>query len=223
MPEASTDLVLPSTDASLINGSAADEGDLIQVQPRRTVASLIAEVIARSRSPQTKRAYAGDLDDFLTWWLGKVDQPYQTRSVRANSDEMTADAILAAHLDSTLQALQLVTEGQIQQYLDHLEGWQQPGAPPAHASATLNRRLTPLCLPVGFVLVGPLLTVCHSVRSFWVGAGSLGARPRRFPATRRRPRRPAVAPAGAACRGCSRLPVPAVGLDAVRMAPVFGV
>ena len=146
MPEASTDLVLPSTDASLITGSAADEGELIQVQPRRTVASLITEVIARGRSPQTKRAYAGDLDDFLTWWLHQVGQPYQTRSVRADPDEMTDDALVAAHLDSTLQALQLVTERDIQQYLTHLEGTRGPDDQPLHAPTTLNRRLTPLRL-----------------------------------------------------------------------------
>ncbi len=126
-----------------------DDRRLTIVQPRRTVASLIAEVIARGRSPQTKRAYAADLDDFLTWWLGQVGQPYRSRSVRADPTAMLSDDILAAHLDSTLQALQLVTEGQIQQYLDHLEDRQHPGDPPAHAPATLNRRLTPLRLLFG--------------------------------------------------------------------------
>lgn len=141
-----TDLAVPSTDASLLRGRDADDGVLIRVQPHRTVASLIAEVIARGRSPQTKRAYAGDLDDFLTWWLHQVGQPYQSRSVRADPDEMTVDAALAAHLDSTLQALQLVTERDIQQYLHHLEGDVGVDAGPLHAPTTLNRRLTPLRL-----------------------------------------------------------------------------
>lgn len=126
-----------------------DDGRLVVLQPRRTVATLIAEVIARGRSPQTKRAYAADLDDFLTWWLGQVGQPYRSRSVRADPAAMLGDDLLAAHLDSTLQALQLVTEGQIQQYLDHLEGQRHPSDPPAHAPATLNRRLTPLRLLFG--------------------------------------------------------------------------
>lgn len=112
----------------------------------RTVASLIAEVIARGRSPQTKRAYAGDLDDFLTWWLGQLGQHYCSRSVRADPNAMLTDTGLAAHLDSMLQALQLVTEGNIQQYLAHLEGTLSPNDPPLHAPTTLNRRLTPLRL-----------------------------------------------------------------------------
>lgn len=122
------------------------DGAVVVLQPRRTVATLIAEVIARGRSPQTKRAYAGDLDDFLTWWLHQVGQPYQSRSVRADPDAMTTDAALAAHLDSTLQALQLVTERDIQQYLHHLEGTPGPNDQPLHAPATLYRRLTPLRL-----------------------------------------------------------------------------
>jgi site-specific recombinase XerD len=112
----------------------------------RTVASLIAEVIARGWSPQTKRADAGDLDDFLTWWLHRVGHPYRSHSVRADPDAMTADGRVAAHLDSTLQALQLVTERDIQQYLHHLEGTVGPNDQPLHAPATLNRRLTPLRL-----------------------------------------------------------------------------
>ncbi len=142
----STGLVSVSADDTLINGRDVTGSTLIRVQPQRTVASLIAEVIARGRSPQTKRAYAGDLDDFLTWWLHRVGQPYQTRSVRADPDAMLADAILAAHLDSTLQALQLVTERDIQQYLTHLEGTRGPDDQPLHAPTTLNRRLTPLRL-----------------------------------------------------------------------------
>ena len=133
----------------VLHDDVPDDGRLVVFQPRRTVATLIAEVIARGRSPQTKRAYAADLDDFLTWWLGQVGQPYRSRSVRADPVAMLGDDLLAAHLDSTLQALQLVTEGQIQQYLDHLEGRQHPGDPPAHAPATLNRRLTPLRLLFG--------------------------------------------------------------------------
>ncbi len=142
---------LISTDGSLplarpVVDESRHDGAVVVLQPRHTVASLIAEVIARGRSPQTKRAYAGDLDDFLTWWLKKAGQPYQSRSVRADPDEMAADTALAAHLDSTLQALQLVTERDIQQYLAHLEGKVRPDDQPVHAPATLNRRLTPLRL-----------------------------------------------------------------------------
>ena len=146
MSEPSADLTQLSTDASFINGSTANDGALIQMQPRRTVATLIAEVIARGRSPQTKRAYAGDLDDFLTWWLHRLGQPYRSRSVRADPDVMTGDTALAARLDSTLQALQLVTEGDIQRYLEFLEGTRGRDDQPLHAPATLNRRLTPLRL-----------------------------------------------------------------------------
>ncbi len=114
--------------------------------PQHTVASLIAEVIARGRSPQTKRAYAGDLDDFLCWWLAQVGVPYRSHSVRADVLEMVANTTVAAHLDSTLRALQMVTEGHIQQYLHHLEGDRSPNDDPLHAPATINRRLTPLRL-----------------------------------------------------------------------------
>ncbi len=147
MPErGSAELVPVSGDDPLINSSDGTDGALTRVQPRRTVASLIAEVIARGRSPQTKRAYAGDLDDFFTWWLQQVGQSYRSRSVCADPDAMTGNTAVAAHLDSTLHALQLVTEGDIQRYLEFLEGKRGPDDQPLHAPATLNRRLTPLRL-----------------------------------------------------------------------------
>ncbi len=137
------------TSMTLADGGPARGSAAAMVTPQRTVASLIAEVIARGRSLETRRAYAAYLDDFLTWWLGQLGQPYRSRSVRANPDAMLADAVLAAHLDRTLHALQRVTEGDIQRYLAHLEGASHPDAAPIHAPATLNRRLTPLRLLFG--------------------------------------------------------------------------
>ncbi len=100
--------------------------------PVRTVADLISEVILRGRSERTRLAYRVDLHDFLFWLLGReVTIPTDLADLPP-----TAPAALA--LNATMAALQQVSEGTINAYLNHLRGGLKP--------STINRRLTPLRL-----------------------------------------------------------------------------
>ncbi len=104
--------------------------------PVRTLGDLLAEVILRGKSPETRRAYRADLEDFLTWLLGgAVALPAEPENLRGGA----ADAGLALALD----ALRGVTEGDLAAYLRHL-GDGAGGR--ALAPATIGRRLTPLRL-----------------------------------------------------------------------------
>lgn len=104
--------------------------------PDRTLADLLAEVILRGTSPQTRKAYRADLEDFLVWLLGRsVHLPAEPEVLRV--DPRAAQAVNAA-----LAAVQHVTEADINAYLRHLAGEGGDGMKPA----TLNRRLTPLRL-----------------------------------------------------------------------------
>ena len=104
--------------------------------PDRTLADLLAEVILRGKSPQTRKAYRTDLEDFLVWLLG--------RSVHLPADPelLRADPAAAHAVNAALGAVQGVTEGDINAYLRHLGGDSADGLKPA----TINRRLTPLRL-----------------------------------------------------------------------------
>ena len=100
--------------------------------PFRTVADLIGEVILRGRSERTRTAYRVDLNDFLFWLVGhEVTIPIDLAELPANAPPTLA-------LNATMAALQQVSEGTINSYLNHLRGGLKP--------ATINRRLTPLRL-----------------------------------------------------------------------------
>ncbi|MDQ5853467.1 MAG: tyrosine-type recombinase/integrase [Chloroflexota bacterium] len=104
--------------------------------PDRTLADLLAEVILRGKSPQTRKAYRADLEDFLVWLLGRsVHLP-------AEPDVLRLDPVAAQAVNAALAAVQRVTEADINAYLRHLAGEGGDGMQPA----TLNRRLTPLRL-----------------------------------------------------------------------------
>lgn len=104
--------------------------------PERTLGDLLAEVILRGRSPETRRAYRADLADFLAWRLGvAVALPADPEVLRTGG----ADPALAVALDSLCR----VTEGDLAAYLRALgDGAGGRGLAPA----TIGRRLTPLRL-----------------------------------------------------------------------------
>src|ERR687884_438590 len=63
--------------------------------PDRTLADLLAEVILRGKSPQTRKAYRADLEDFLVWLLGRsVQLPAEPEVLRV--DPQAAQAVNAA-------------------------------------------------------------------------------------------------------------------------------
>jgi integrase len=102
------------------------------IMPVRTVADLVSEVILRGRSERTRTAYRVDLHDFLLWLLGhEVTIPFDLA-------DLPPDAPPALALNATMAALQQVSEGTINAYLNHLRGGLKP--------STINRRLTPLRL-----------------------------------------------------------------------------
>ncbi|GAC1555330.1 MAG: site-specific tyrosine recombinase XerD [Herpetosiphon sp.] len=102
----------------------------------RTLADLLAEVILRGKSPQTRKAYRTDLEDFLVWLLGySVHLPTEP-------EELRADGHVARTVNTALASIQRVTEADINAYLRHLAPDSSTGLKPA----TLNRRLTPLRL-----------------------------------------------------------------------------
>src|SRR5262245_19505574 len=100
--------------------------------PVRTVADLISEVVLRGRSERTRTAYRVDLHDFLFWLLGREV------TIPIDLAELPPNAPAAQALNATMAALQEVTEGNINAYLNHLRGGLKP--------STINRRLTPLRL-----------------------------------------------------------------------------
>ncbi len=102
----------------------------------RTLADLLTEVILRGKSPQTRKAYRTDLEDFLVWLLGhSVHLPAEPELLRANGP-------VARAVNTALSTVQRVTEADINAYLLHLAPDSTTGLKPA----TLNRRLTPLRL-----------------------------------------------------------------------------
>jgi len=100
--------------------------------PVRTVADLISEVILRGRSERTRIAYRVDLHDFLFWLIGREV------TIPIDLADLPASAPAALALNATMAALQQVSEGTINSYLNHLRGGLKP--------STINRRLTPLRL-----------------------------------------------------------------------------
>jgi integrase len=128
-----------SEEAEVARGLAGQHGPAI---PERTVADLIAEVILRGKSPRTRRAYRADLADFLSWLLGGLVQ------IPASTDELRQNTSASRALNAALGRLQVVTEGDISAYRQHLaEPATAPGQPARRrAPATINRRLTPLRL-----------------------------------------------------------------------------
>lgn len=99
--------------------------------PHRTLADVLAEVILRGRSEQTRRAYRSDLQDFLTYLGHDVSLPSET-------DVLQHDSTLVRDLQAALTRIQQVTEGDISAYIRHLSTGLKP--------ATISRRLTPLRL-----------------------------------------------------------------------------
>src|SRR5918997_4864486 len=98
--------------------------------PDRTLADLLAEVILRGKSPQTRKAYRADLEDFLVWLLGRSVQ------LPAEPDVLRVDPRAAQAVNAALGAVQRVTEADINAYLRHLAGEGGDGMKPA----TINRR-----------------------------------------------------------------------------------
>lgn len=136
------------------SGGLPPVGRSVPALPERTLADLLAEVILRGKSPQTRRAYRADLEDFLIWRLGG---PLR---LPADPEALRADPAIGAALQTALGSLQLVTEGDIAAYLRRLGGG-EAGARPLQP-ATINRRLTPLRLLFarlhrhGLIAVDPL-------------------------------------------------------------------
>ncbi len=130
--EASTDTTLvPTVSAPVDVIHPARPLPLRPPLPHRTLADLLAEVILRGKSPQTRRAYRNDLQDFLIYLGQDVALPDDPEVLRATS-------ALAARVDAALHRLQQVTEADINAYLRHLAQDLKP--------ATISRRLTPLRL-----------------------------------------------------------------------------
>ncbi len=99
--------------------------------PQRTLADVLAEVILRGRSEQTRRAYRSDLQDFLIYLGHHVTLPDDPNALRTSPT-------LVLQLQGALSRIQQVTEADISAYIRHLSGDLQP--------ATISRRLTPLRL-----------------------------------------------------------------------------
>lgn len=101
--------------------------------PFRSLADLIAEVILRGRSEQTRRAYRVDLQDFLVWWLKQnITLPTDPEVLRTHPQHI-------ARVQAALGRVQQVTEADINAYILHLREGNL-------ATATIRRRLTPLRL-----------------------------------------------------------------------------
>lgn len=128
----------PDTSTALVpigpvpaEASAAPAGRLGPALPRRTLADLLAEVILRGKSPQTRRAYRNDLQDFLIYLGQDVTLPDDPALLQ------TSPALMV-RVEAALQRLQAVTEADISAYMQHLAQALKP--------ATISRRLTPLRL-----------------------------------------------------------------------------
>ncbi|HEX6293051.1 MAG TPA: tyrosine-type recombinase/integrase [Herpetosiphonaceae bacterium] len=99
--------------------------------PPRTLADVLAEVILRGRSEQTRRAYRSDLQDFLVYLGIAVTLPADPEHLQTSPD-------LTRQIQAALTRIQQVTEADISAYIRHLAVGLQP--------ATISRRLTPLRL-----------------------------------------------------------------------------
>lgn len=99
--------------------------------PQRTLADVLAEVILRGRSEQTRRAYRNDLQDFLVYLGHNVTLPDDPELLQTPST-------LVIEIQSALSRIQRVTEADISAYIRHLSKGLKP--------ATISRRLTPLRL-----------------------------------------------------------------------------
>ncbi|MBV9791590.1 MAG: tyrosine-type recombinase/integrase [Chloroflexi bacterium] len=101
------------------------------VMPQRTLADVLAEVILRGRSEQTRRAYRSDLQDFLVYLGHNVTLPDDPELLQRPST-------LVSEIQSALSRIQQVSEADISAYIRHLSKGLKP--------ATISRRLTPLRL-----------------------------------------------------------------------------
>ncbi len=130
----------PPNDIEIMPTATALSPSTLPAAPApRTLADLLAEVILRGRSPQTRRAYRSDLDDFLVWLLGwAVTLPADPEALR--SSPTVAQAVNVA-----MTRLAQVTEGDINAYVQHL-AQARPDGTVGLKPATINRRLTPLRL-----------------------------------------------------------------------------
>ncbi|HEX6288083.1 MAG TPA: tyrosine-type recombinase/integrase [Herpetosiphonaceae bacterium] len=99
--------------------------------PPRTLADVLAEVILRGRSEQTRRAYRSDLQDFLIYLGQNVTLPADPAALQTSPD-------LVLEIQAALSRIQQVTEADISAYIRHLSAGLKP--------ATISRRLTPLRL-----------------------------------------------------------------------------
>lgn len=97
--------------APLRDAPSSLQGTLL---PNRTLADLLAEVILRGKSPQTRKAYHADLEDFLVWLLGR------SVGLPADPEVLRADPQAAVAINAALGTVQRVTEGDINAYLRHL-------------------------------------------------------------------------------------------------------
>lgn len=104
---------------------------------QRTLAELLAEVIAHGRSVETRRAYRSDLQDFLDWRVGLEQSAELPHEVEAYLESGARDRI-----NQMLRTVCATTELDIRRYLAHL----QPSRGEALSDATISRRLTPLRL-----------------------------------------------------------------------------
>jgi integrase/recombinase XerD len=105
----------------------------------RALADLLAEVISRGRSANTRRAYASDLSDFFTYLLG----PEATVKIPVSDSASDHDAALHSWATPLLYRLTRVQESDINAYIAFLTpGPDKEGL----AAATIARRLTPLRL-----------------------------------------------------------------------------
>lgn len=114
-----------------VEGIAAPGGPHGPAIPHRTLADLLAEVILRGKSPQTRRAYRTDLQDFLIY-LG------QNMTLPTDPDVLRSAPEVMKQVNAALHRLQSVTEADISAYIQHLAAGLKP--------ATISRRLTPLRL-----------------------------------------------------------------------------
>ncbi|NTU85329.1 MAG: tyrosine-type recombinase/integrase [Chloroflexales bacterium] len=105
----------------------------------RALAELLAEVISRGRSENTRRAYASDLTDFFTYLLG----PEADVKIPVSGSAAEHDAALHAWATPLLYRLTRAQESDINAYIAFLTpGPNKEGL----AAATIARRLTPLRL-----------------------------------------------------------------------------
>src|SRR5437762_3983282 len=107
----------PSPSQELVPALDPQRNDRLSREPAipvRTVADLISEVILRGRSERTRTAYRVDLHDFLFWLNG------HEVTIPIDLADLPSSAPAALALNATMTALQHVSEGTINRYLNHL-------------------------------------------------------------------------------------------------------